>query len=99
MQTGKNKAQKIIINLPNGYKLVAKQNPDPAYKNEIFIGVLDPDCIWCQDLAIVRNGYSFDSETGDPVWKSDRFEILVYADKDNEDYTNEFVVGLFTGGV
>ena len=48
-------AQKIEINLPNGYKLVAKQNTDTEYQNEIFVGVVDPKGVWSQNLAIIRN--------------------------------------------
>ena len=49
--------QKIEINLTNGYKLVAKQNTDTEYQNEIFVGVVDPNGVWSQNLAIIRSSY------------------------------------------
>lgn len=89
------KNQKIVIDLPNGYKLVAEQNSDPNFSKEIFVGVIDPNGVWNQDLAIIRPSYKYDGDT--PVWSQDKFDILVYADKDNEDFTDDFTVELFQG--
>lgn len=91
-------SQKIVIDLPNGLKLVAEQNNDPAFKNEIFIGVMKDDNVWYQDLAIVRNGYSYNNE-GEVVWKDEEFDVLVYADRDSEDFTDDFAIGLYHGGI
>ena len=54
--------QKIEINLTNGYKLVAKQNTDTEYQNEIFVGVVDPNGVWSQNLAIIRSSYSLGAD-------------------------------------
>ena len=32
--------QRIVIDLPNGLKLVAERNTDKAFDNEIFIGIM-----------------------------------------------------------
>lgn len=37
------KQQRIVIELANGFKLVAEQNNDPMFKNEIFIGIMKDD--------------------------------------------------------
>lgn len=90
--------QKIIIDLPNGMKLVAEQNNNPNFKNEIFIGVMKDDGVWYQDLAIVRNSYYY-NKNGEVVWADDRFNVLVYADKDDKDFTDYFAIGLYHGGI
>ena len=86
-------AQKIEINLPNGYKLVAKQNTDTEYQNEIFVGVVDPKGVWSQNLAIIRNSYSLGSDNK-PKWNSEKFDVLVFGSEHDEDFTEEFNVEL-----
>ena len=85
--------KRIAINLPNGFRLVAEQNQDPEYRNEIYVGIETDDGVFCQDLAVIRNAYSID-ENPRAVWSPDMMEILVYADKNYEDYTNKFSVGI-----
>ena len=87
------KAPRIEIALPNGYKLVAERNTDPQYDREMFIGIVDPDGVWHQDLAVVRSDYSIDD--GKIVWDDKKFEVLVYGDKGNEDFTDAFTIGLY----
>lgn len=50
----------ITIELPKGLKLVAEQNIDPEYQNEIYVGIETPNGIWHQDLVVIRNAYSID---------------------------------------
>lgn len=83
----------IIINLPNGLQLFAEQSADPNYKNEITLGIIK-DGVWHQDLAIVRNRYIHDENNG-VRWVDNQFEVLVYADENNEDYTDSFTVGIY----
>lgn len=89
---------RIVIHLPNGFDLVAEQNTDPNYLNEIFIGITDGNGAWWQDLAIVRNAYTYNNNL-DVEWKDEEFEVLVYSDKDNEDFTHDFSIGIYHGGV
>lgn len=89
---------KIVIPLSNGYKLVAVQNTDPNYRNEIFIGITNGDGEWWQDLAVVRNAYEIGDDLG-VRWKEDEFDVLVYSDENNEDFTHDFTVGLYHGGI
>lgn len=86
-------SQKIEIEIGDGFKLVAEQNADQIYGREIFIGVVDKNGVWVQDLAAVRNAYDYSSNYA-PEWKDKEFDILVWHDEDNEDYTDEFSVRL-----
>ncbi len=96
-QTDINKSSgRIGIPLANGYKLVAEQNGDPMFSNEIYVGVVSPSGVWTQDLAIIRQTYSYNG--GEKVnWIDDSFDVLVYGDVDCEDFTDEFKVRLYKG--
>ena len=86
-------SNRTVINLDGGYKLVAEQNADPSYNREIFIGIEDDGGVWHQTLAVVRNSYTFNHNL-DVIWKNKEFNVLVWGDKDNEDYTDYFTIGL-----
>lgn len=88
--------QKIVIELRNGLKLIAAQSNDPNYKNEIAIGVMK-NGVWYQDLAIVRSRYKTDA-IGTTRYAENEFEVLVYADKNDEDYTDSFPIDLYEDG-
>ena len=83
-------AQKIVIDLHNGTKLVAEEGCDSAYPNEIYIGIMSDDDVFWQDLAVVRVKYAISN--GEPEYIEDKFEVLVYADEKNEDYTKKFEI-------
>lgn len=84
---------KFEIELPNGYKLIAEQNADPNYPNEIYVGVLDDRGAWHQDLAVIRAGHM-----GDPFSRTNKnFEVLVYSDAYDEDYTHRFSIDMYEG--
>lgn len=87
------KVNRIDIELPNGYKLVAEQNIDPQYKREMFIGIVGPNGEWHQDLAVIRSSYQKDGDK--VVWDDKQFDVLVYGSEDNEDFTEYFTVGLY----
>lgn len=89
------KANRIEIELPNGYKLVAEQNTDPQYTREMFVGIVNPNGVWHQDLAIVRSSYHYDGDK--VIWDNKKFDVLVYGNEDNEDFTEDFTVGLYEG--
>ncbi len=88
-----NTTNRIEIELPNGYKLVAEQNTDPQYSREMFVGIVDADGMWNQNLAVIRSSYRYDGDN--VVWNDEQFDVLVYGDKDNEDFTDDFTVGLY----
>lgn len=82
---------RIIIPLDNGYKLIAEQNTG-EFDKEFYIGVETESGAYIQDLVIVRPTYTFKDES--VKFDSDKFEMLVFADSESEDYTNKFVVPL-----
>lgn len=71
--------------------LVAEKGTDKNYC-EIFIGLEDKNGCWLQDLAIVGQKYHYTN--GTEVMQDKGIDIRVYADKDNEDYTHHFEVGV-----
>lgn len=95
MNTNNNR---IVIPLSNGYQLVAEQNTATEYNKEIFIGITDDNGVWYQDLAIVRNAYYL-NDKWQVEWKDEEFDVLVYSNENNEDFTHDFTVGLYKGGI
>ena len=83
---------RIVIDL--GFaKLVAEKGTDDKY-HEIYVGI-EKNGVWLQDLAVVREKYHYkDSPNSDipTVVNEGKFEVLVYANKDDEDYTNKFII-------
>lgn len=86
------KKEPIRISLGNGFVLAVDCGVDSSYPNEVYIGLMK-DGVWWQDLAIVRQPYSYRAD-GKIVFDPAGCEVLVYADKDNEDFTDEFYVGI-----
>ena len=69
--------------------LVAEKGTDNNY-HEIFIGIEDKDGVWIQNLAIIGQKYHYTDE-GEVV-QDKGINLMVYADKDDEDYTNKFII-------
>lgn len=86
-------SKRIEINLPNGMKLVAERNQDLNYNKEIYIGIETSDGCWYQDLAVVRNAH-FTNDSLQTVWDTGKMEVLIYADENDEDYTNKFSIDI-----
>lgn len=85
--------KRIAINLPNGFRLVAEQNQDPNFQNEIHIGIETVEGVWLQNLAIVRNAYSV-GDNLTVMWSPDILEVLIYTNEKAEDYTNKFPISI-----
>lgn len=85
--------KELKIPMGNGYNLVALADIDPRYPYEIRVCITDADDVFNQDIVTVRDSYT---QVESNVMKAvdGQFEVLVYADKDAEDYTNAFTVGL-----
>ena len=81
---------KIVIPVENGASIVAEQGYDDNYR-ELFVYLQANDGSVIQDLAIVRNAYEYDDDLN-TIQKPDEFEVLVYADEDDEDYTDRFEI-------
>ena len=89
---------RIEINIGNGMKIVAEQNPDSTFDREIYIGIENSKGAWIQDLAIVRQDYKYEqAEYGEDElkWKDDMMEVLVWGNPNNEDWTNSFQIGVW----
>ena len=78
-----------------GVALVAERNPDPNYNREIYLFLLDTktgDVL--QDIAIVRQAFKEPEPRGLDSYEEahwlDKFEVLVYADAKDDDYTDKF---------
>lgn len=81
----------IKIPIGNGINIVAEQGTDSSFSREIYIGLVNDNDMWLQDLAIVRQAYKLsDGENDGADYIDGKYQVLVYADKDNEDYTHKF---------
>lgn len=72
-------------------KLAVEQGIHPDYPREVYIG-LEKDGQWLQDIAIVAQRYHHEDDK--PAYE-EGIRVLVYADKNSEDYTNEFNIGIY----
>lgn len=63
---------------------------DPLF-NEFCVGVYNPSGDY-QDLAVIGENYTYDDNDTNPVPIHKEYSVKVYADRDNEDFTNEFIV-------
>lgn len=93
MNNDNQRNDRIVIPLTNGFSLVACRNDDPNYDRELYVGIVDGDGVWYQDLAVVRQAYQIGDE--DIEWKDKEFNVLVYGDKMSEDYTHSFDISLY----
>lgn len=84
---------KIEIPIGNGMKIVAEQNNDPYYDRELYVGIVDADGSWIQDLVCVRNDYRY-NEDGELEWKDNSFHVVVWGDERRDDLTDEFDIKL-----
>ena len=80
---------KIKIPLEDGYQLILEQNTG-EFDKEVYVGVENPSGVYIQDLAIVRPSYKL--EDTKVKFFSNLFEVLIFADSHQEDYTDKFVI-------
>ena len=79
------KEKEIVIPLPNGDKLVAEWFD--GMPHTIAVGIRNSQGVYVQDLVVVEpTGAAFE-ET-----ENDKFDIMVWADENSEDWTNKFTV-------
>ena len=86
--------KRLEIPLPNGDRIVVEGSGD-MYP-EFYIGVVNKDDVWIQDLAIVRAKFDIEQEVNNMV-VDDKFEVLVYEDEYSEDYTRSFEINRYHG--
>ena len=82
---------KIEVPLTDGHILVAEMNNDCDYK-EIFVGITNESHVWWQDLAIVREAYTYEDLKVIP--KHEEYEVLVYGDANDSDITDKIKIPL-----
>lgn len=48
----------VVIKIPvgNGVNLAVEQGTDEGFKREVYVGLVNDNDMWIQDLAIVRQG-------------------------------------------
>lgn len=84
-------ANRVEVDL--GYAtLVAEKGTNPDYK-EVYVGLENKDGLWTQDLAIIGGKYHYSKE--DEVVQDKGVSVKVYSDKDDEDITHEFSIGIY----
>lgn len=76
-------------------KLIVEQGTHLDYSREVYVG-LEKDGQWFQDIAVIGQHYHYgdDKSVSDPVY-DEGVRVLVYADENNEDYTDEFNIGIY----
>lgn len=82
----------MTIEIPcnDGFKIVAERNSDKEFDKELFIYIIDKTGAIVQDIAVVRPKYHYD-DNGNVVWE-DNYNVLVYGDAYDEDFTNDFEI-------
>lgn len=84
-------ADRVEVDL--GYAtLVAEKGTNPDYK-EVYVGLENKDGLWTQDLAIIGGNYHY-TKDGEIV-QDKGMSVKVYSDKDDEDITHEFSIGIY----
>lgn len=72
--------------------LVAEKGIDNNYR-EIYLSLEDKNGVWLQDIAIVGQQYHYDEELN--VVNDRGIDIKIYADSNNEDFTDEFGINIY----
>ena len=70
--------------------LTVEKSADPNFPREIYVG-LEKDGQWLQDIAVVAQRRDYED---DKLAYKKSIRVLVYADKDSEDYTSAFNIGI-----
>ena len=68
---------RVEIPLSGGLKLVAEQNADPNFSRELYVGIVDSDGAWIQDLVCVQNEYRY-KEDGEIEYDEDKMRVMVW---------------------
>lgn len=72
--------------------LVAEKGIDNNYR-EIYLSLEDKNGVWLQDLAIVGQQYHYDEELN--VVNDRGINVKIYADSNNENFTDEFGINIY----
>lgn len=85
----------IVMKLPNGNEIVAeKYKADADFPEELTIYLRDKDGTIIQDICLVRSHYEYNNSKVRIDYPL--IDCLVWADEDNEDYTDKFIIPQYT---
>ena len=89
--------ERIIFDKKKKKKKIVERNPAPEYSKEIFCYLRDKETQEIhQDIAIINQPYFYDEKKNLKVtFVPDKVQVLVYADSNNEDYTDEFEFDIY----
>jgi hypothetical protein len=85
------------IEVPVGNKKIVAyvQDWDDGLPKEIYISLVDDEGILLQDICMVREHFSYNSKNDEFEIDDDLIDCKIWADSDNEDYTDEFIIGVY----
>ena len=88
--------EKLVIELGD-MKIVAQIDDSnvPEIPPELNVYLCDKDDHITQDICMVRPHYSFNKKKFEFETNNDFVDCLVYGDSDNEDYTDDFCIGVY----
>ena len=89
--------ERIVFDWNEKYELVVERNPAPEYSKEIFCYLRYKETQAIQhDIARIRQPYFYYEKNNLKVtFVPDKVQVLVYADSDSEDYTDEFEFDIY----
>lgn len=77
-------------------KIVAYVNDwKDGMPKEIYISLVDSNDVIVQDICMVREHYHYDKNKDEFEIDDSLIDCKVRADSDSEDYTDEFVIGVY----
>lgn len=86
---------RIEIPLNNGFKLVACQNTDPIYNQELYVGIEDENGVFYQDIVCVQSSYEYDRNGKVHYNDHGIFNVYVWQNELSEDYSHKLEVKLY----
>ena len=81
-----------IIKIDLGFAKLVIDKGDPLFR-EVVIGLESPSGDW-QDIAVVNQTTT--TRHGEMAY-DDSVSVYVYADEQQEDFTDKFIIGLYDG--
>ena len=87
----KSKEEKLVIALGNGKSLVCeKMKNEYIFPDEFSLYIADAEGLPLQNICLVRPNLV--SQKDEWMINQDKVDVLVWADENDEDYTDEFVI-------
>lgn len=80
--------KRITRELGNGFSLCVEASENPDFPNEFYVGLIDEEGVWVQDLVMVLESYGFSKE--ETHFDPNEVIVSVFGDESSEDPTDEF---------